>query len=124
MMRSLAYEVAKRGADAVILIGEAWSAPADPSKPMMRAVNSPDRRELLTGTVVSKAGEPVSLAAEIKRDGHAVTLDQTVEERGGAHFIFAPVYEAWANPCLPAGRAAQRAQRVMVREMNRESQSA
>ena len=69
---------------------------------MMRAVNSPDRRELLTGTVVSKAGEPVSLAAEIKRDGHAVTLDQTVEERGGAHFIFAPVYEAWGKP-LPAG---------------------
>lgn len=102
MMRSLAYEVAKRGADAVILIGEAWSAPADPSKPMMRAVDSPDRRELLTGTVVSKAGEPVSLAAEIKRDGHAVTLDQTVEERGGAHFIFAPVYEAWGKP-LPAG---------------------
>ena len=50
MMRSLAYEVAKRGADAVILIGEAWSAPADPSKPMMRAVDFPDRRELLTGT--------------------------------------------------------------------------
>ena len=101
MMRGLAHEVAKRGADAIILIGETWSAPADPTKPMMRTVESPDRRELLTGTVVSKAGEPLYLAAEIKRDGKAVTLERTVEGRGGAHFAFAPVYEAWGKP-IPA----------------------
>ena len=101
MMRSLAHEVAKRGADAVILIGEAWSAPVDPSKPLMRAVDSPDRRELLTGTVVSKTGEPVHLEAEIKRNGKTVTLDPTIEARGGVHFAFAPVYEAWGKP-LPA----------------------
>jgi hypothetical protein len=101
MMRGLAHEVARRGADTVILIGEAWSAPADPSKPMMRAVESPSRRELLTGTVVCKACEPLHLEAEIKRNGKAVTLDPTVEVRGAAHFAFAPVYEAWGKP-IPA----------------------
>lgn len=101
MMRGLAHEVAKRGADAFILISETWSAPADPAKPMMRAAASPNRKELLTGTVVSKVGEPLYLAAEIKRNGKTVTLDPTAEARGGAHFIFAPVYEAWGKP-LPA----------------------
>jgi hypothetical protein len=105
MMRSLAHEVAKHGADAVILISESWSAPADPSKPMMRAIDSPNRRELLTGTVVSTATEPLDLAAEIKRNGKAVTLDATVEARGGAHFAFAPVYEVWGK-ALPAGWAS------------------
>ena len=105
MMRGLAHEVAKRGADAVILISETWSAPADPAKPMMRAADSPDRRELLTGTVVSKAGESLYLAAEIKRNRNAVTLEPTVEGQGGAHFAFAPVYEAWGKP-IPADWAS------------------
>ena len=45
MMRELAHEVVRLGADAVILLGETWLAPADPSKPMMRAVelSRPDR---------------------------------------------------------------------------------
>lgn len=101
MMRNLAHEVVKRGADAVILLGETWSAPAAPSMPMMRAVDSPHRIELLTGTVVTKAGEPLQLNAEIKRNGKTVRLDATYELRGGAQFAFAPVYEAWGRS-LPA----------------------
>jgi len=101
MMRSIAHEVAKLDADAVVLIGEAWFAPVDLSNPMMRAANAPDRIELLTGTVVSKTGEPLELAAEIKRDGKAVSLDPTFEARGGSHFAFAPVYEVWGRG-LPA----------------------
>jgi hypothetical protein len=101
MMRGLAHEVAKNGADAAIQISEAWSAPADISKPMMRAVESPNRSEVLIGTVVSKAAEPLDLVAQIKRGGKAVTLEPTVEVKGGAHFAFAPIYEAWGKP-LPA----------------------
>jgi hypothetical protein len=101
MMRALAREAQKIGADAAVLIGESWSAPANPDKPYMRAIDSPDRKEFLTATAVSKDGEPIMLSAEIVRDGKTVKLDETREEFGGAHFVFAPLYEVWKKP-IPA----------------------
>jgi hypothetical protein len=101
MMRALAQEAQKIGADAAVLISESWSAPANPDKPYMRAVDSPDRKEFLTATAVSKDGEPILLRAEILRDGKTVKLDETREEFGGAHFAFAPLYEVWKK-AIPA----------------------
>lgn len=101
MMRTLAQHTQKIGADAAILIGESWSAPADPAKPYLRAVDSPARKEFLTATAVSKDGEPLMLRAEILRAGKKVMLDETAEEHGGAHFAFAPLYEVWKKP-IPA----------------------
>ena len=98
MMRELAHEVVRLGADAVMLLGDDVVARADPSKPMMRAVELPDRVELLTGTVVTKAGEPLELSAEINRNHKVVTLGATCERRGGAEFAFVPVYKAWGRP--------------------------
>jgi hypothetical protein len=37
------------------------------------------------------------LRAGIWRDGDTATLDDTTEHRGGAHFMFAPIYEAWGK---------------------------
>jgi hypothetical protein len=95
MMRSVAHEVVKCGADAVIVISEVWSAPVDAQNPYMRAADSPNRREALTATLVSKSGEPLHLSASIERGNNRVALGETVKEQGGAHFFFAPVYEAW-----------------------------
>lgn len=101
IMRALAQEAQKIGANAAILISESWSAPANPDKPYMRAADSPDRKEFLTATSVSKDGEPIMLRAEILRDGKTVRLGETREEFGGAHFAFAPLYEVWKKP-IPA----------------------
>jgi hypothetical protein len=101
MMRALAQEAQKIGANAAILISESWCAPANPDKPYMRAADSPDRKEFLTATAVSKDGEPIMLRAEILRDGKTVRLGETLEEFGGAHFAFAPLYEVWEKP-IPA----------------------
>lgn len=106
MMRSLAHEVARAGADAVILISETWSAPADPKKPFMRAADSPQRVELLTCTLVPREGEPLSLSAEIIRQAGKVQLGETTEDVGGAHFAFAPVYEQWGKPIPTAWTSA------------------
>lgn len=95
MMRNLAHQAQKIGADAAVLISESWSAPADSAKPYMRAVDSPARKEFLTATAVSKDAEPLMLRAEILREGKKVTLDETSEEASGAHFAFAPLYEIW-----------------------------
>lgn len=98
MMRSLSHEVVIHGADAVIVMSETWSAPYDPAHPMRRAADAPGRIELLTGTMVSKGGEPLYLSAQITREGEKAKLAPTVERRGGAHFLFAPIYEAWGKP--------------------------
>lgn len=95
MMRTLAQHAQRIGADAAVLLSETWSAPANPAKPYMRAVDSPDRRELLTATAVSKDGDPLHLSAEIFRDGKNVRLADTIEHVGGAHFAFAPLYKVW-----------------------------
>lgn len=101
MMRNLAQHAQKIGAEAAVLISESWSAPADPAKPYMRAVDSPARKEFLTATAVSKDGEPLMLSAEIVREGKRVQLGETQEEADGAHFAFAPLYGVWKKK-IPA----------------------
>lgn len=101
MSQLLADEVIRRGADAVVLLGEVWMAKFDPSTPLARAVDSAVRVEALAGTLVSKSGEPLRLIAEIVRGQASVELKPTEEMTGGAHFYFASVYEAWGRE-IPA----------------------
>lgn len=98
MMRKLALQAQKIGADAAVLLSETWSAPANPAKPYLRAAHSPDRMELLTATAVSKDGDPLHLSAKILRDANNVRLADTIEHVGGAHFAFAPLYAVWQKP--------------------------
>ncbi len=97
VMRTLANEVIKCGADGVIVISEVWSAPYDPSKPYRRAVDAPERREFLTATLVTKAGDPVQLHAPINRTGDIVTLGDTETILDQAQVAFAPIYSAWGR---------------------------
>lgn len=97
MMRELANEVVRRGADALIMIGESWSAVFDPSAPYRRAQDAPDRVEQLVATLVRKEGEPIQLSATIERTGTALSLAEEREVLGGAQFMYAPIYEAWGR---------------------------
>lgn len=98
IMRSLAHDVIKLDADAAILIGESWSAPADTIRPYMFAVDSPERVECLGATLVRKEGAPVYLEARFTRSDKTVTLGDTNRMEGGAHYMFASFYEAWGRP--------------------------
>ncbi len=97
IMRMLANEVIKYGVDGVIIISEVWSATYDPSKPYRRAVDAPERSELLSATLVTKTGDPVQLVAQIKRSGNDVTLGGTDTLRDQAQVAFAPIYAAWGR---------------------------
>jgi hypothetical protein len=97
VMRQIAHDVAKLAANGLILIGEAWRAKADPSKPYMRAVDAPDRDEVLHAVLVRREGDPVELVANFQRHGDQVKLGDTQIIRGGQHYMFAPVYEAWGR---------------------------
>jgi len=101
IMREFANEVAKLAADGVIVIGEAWRAVADRSKPYMRAADASDRIEVLHAVLVRREGDPVELFADFQRQGDQVRLGDTETIRGGEHYMFAPIYEVWGR-ALPA----------------------
>jgi len=90
LMRMLANEVVKYGADGVIIISEVWSAPYDPSHPYRRAADAPEKKEFLSATLVTKTGDPIQLLALIKRAGDDVTLGETETLRDQAHIDLAP----------------------------------
>jgi hypothetical protein len=98
IMRQLANEVTKTGADAAMLIGESWMATAESLGPYERPADSPTRREALTAHLVRKRGDPIECIAMIKRDGDEVSLGETVITNGGAAFEFAAFYRAWGRP--------------------------
>lgn len=98
VMRQLADEVTKSGADTAILIGEAWCAPADKLKAYERPADSPVRTEVLFLHLVSKSGEPLDFHAEIVRKGEKVSLGNMEVSEVTASFEFAPFYEAWGRP--------------------------
>jgi len=97
MMRDLAHDLVRKGADTAILIGEMWSSKYSPADPYRRAADAPDREEALSATLVSKNGDPVQLYARMVRTEDGVRLDDTKRYTGGAHFMFAPFYEAWGR---------------------------
>lgn len=97
VMRDMANEVTKFAADGVILIGEGWRAKADATKPYMRAVDAPDRVEMLHAVLVRRDGDPIELIADFRRQGDQVRLADTQTVRGGQHYMFAPIYNAWGR---------------------------
>jgi hypothetical protein len=98
MMRILGNKVLNSAVDAVISLGEFWTAPADPLKPYQRAGESPDRQELLAANLITKGGVPLEIFSLIERDGTDVRLGETQIKRDGIAFLFAPVYQAWGRP--------------------------
>lgn len=97
LMRELAHEVVKAGADAAIIIGEVWIASAESLKPYERPANSPERREALTLSLVTKDGEPLEFMAMIERSGQKALLGETRKADNVAPFEFAPFYQAWGR---------------------------
>ena len=108
IMRHLATEVTKSGADSAMLVGESWMAPASSLKPYERPADSSLRKEALHLLLVRKSGDPVDCIAIINRDGDNVSLEETVISTQHSAFEFAPFYRAWGRP-VPASWIAMNA---------------
>jgi len=102
LMRQLANEVTKTGADAAMIVGESWMAPAESLRAYERPAESPKRAEALTANLVSKTGDPIDCMALIHRNGGVVSPVETVINASGASFEFAPFYHAWGLPIPPS----------------------
>src|ERR1700726_2053680 len=46
---------------------------------------------------VRRVGDPVELVADFQRQSDQVKLGDTQTVRGGQHYMFAPIYEAWGR---------------------------
>lgn len=97
VMRQLADDVTKSGADAAIMIGEVWVTRADQLKPYERPADSPVRTEGLSLDMVSKGGEPLHCFAKIIRDGEKVSLGSAEMSGTTISYAFAPFYQVWGR---------------------------
>lgn len=94
IMRWMADEVVRAGADAVMNIGEVWTAPIDKTVPYRMAAEFEGRGEALLLQVATKTGQSFQLMALIRRTDGELALGETVESEGRP-FIFAPIYKIW-----------------------------
>jgi hypothetical protein len=109
VMRQLADDVMRSGADAAIMIGEVWLTRVDELKPYERPADSPVRTEGLFLDMVSKSGEPLNYFAKIVREGEKVSLGNAEMSGITGSFIFAPFYQAWGRPIPQAWTDMDRA---------------
>jgi hypothetical protein len=116
LMRQLADEVTKSGADAAIMIGEVWIARADELKPYERPADSPVRTEGLSLAMVSKNGEPINCFARIVREAEKVSLVNS--EISGIPILhsFASFYQVWDRPIPEAWVEMERAVFAMAKK--------
>lgn len=97
VMRMLANEVIKYGADGVIILSEMWRARFDSNNPYRRAADAPEKEEFLSALLVTKTGVPVQQLALIMRDGDGVTIGETQTLRDQPQIAFSPIYAAWGR---------------------------
>jgi hypothetical protein len=97
IMRALANEVIRYGADAVILVNEAWIARADEVGPFQFPAEIPSRLEALTMILARKEGDLLHYQAMINRVNGKPKLGGTELTRNPASFSVAPFYEAWGR---------------------------
>jgi hypothetical protein len=96
--RFIADEVARLGADGVVMIGEAWLARQSVLKRYQAPAEAQDREEAVSLHMAVKSGATMSLMAKIHRDGDVVSLGDTETTRGGVYYDFGPTFAVWGIP--------------------------
>ena len=93
--RSVAQEVKRLRAYAVIHIAEMWIAEFDPEKPNLNPTDSPKREEALALSAISSTGEHLSWFRKIYRSDDGVVLGGQNDTSEGVPLFFKPVIEVW-----------------------------
>jgi len=96
LMRDVAEIVKQKKADAIIHIGEAWTAQVDAASHVRYASEAPNRREclILMGCTKDKG---IVMQAEITRIDDRIKLEKTVESMGAPPEMFSPVLKVWGE---------------------------
>jgi hypothetical protein len=94
IMRELAVEVERTGADSILHIGEVWMATPAQLPAHGFPSDADDRKEAIALAACSR-DETFELTAEIRRSDTAVTLGETVEFDLAKSDMFSPIREVW-----------------------------
>jgi hypothetical protein len=95
MVRLLASEVEKIGADSCFIISEVWQAPFDPEHPYRHAVDSPQRTEALTLVGISRKELGVSFTAPFSRKGNEIVFSSVRKEGIEGWNVVQPILDVW-----------------------------
>ncbi|MCA9195615.1 MAG: hypothetical protein KDB03_27775 [Planctomycetales bacterium] len=95
--RSVASEVERLRAYAVIHIAEVWVAQFDPAHPDRSATDSPNRDEALALAAISSRGEYICWNARIYHSSEGVILGDNQDASHGTPYYFEPVVTVWRS---------------------------
>lgn len=94
-MRDLASKMERIGADALIMVGEGWSALFDPSNPYRGAAEAPSRQEMLMLTGATRQGEAYYISAPFFRKDDEISFgDRRVVDATNMNAI-QPILAMW-----------------------------
>jgi len=93
----VAREVAERGSDTIVVVGEAWTAPIDSLPRYGRAEESLERREVLNIDVLTSTGEYIQLVSRIGRVAGSAIVTPPRETESGVPYYLNPIMEHWKN---------------------------
>lgn len=104
-MVRLAMQIEEDAADALILVGEYWSAPIDKLASYERPSESYEKTECLAVMLLQQDGAAIEFSAPIERDGEDAWLGAWKFTEDLRSFSLTPVHIGWGHPVPDAWRA-------------------
>jgi hypothetical protein len=95
LVREVADFVLLHRAEMVTCISEIWTADYDPNKPVVHAIDSPDRREAIAVDSVNRNGETVSLICEFTRGESGIECGEIRNMEGMITNFLEPIRKAF-----------------------------
>ena len=96
--RKLAAEIDKTGANSLILINEAWSAPIEGTKFHAQGIEHPERKEILHLIAINDNNETYTHEISFERDENGkIKLGKESEPEYKSINILTPIIEVWSN---------------------------
>lgn len=104
-MVRLAMQIEEDNADALILIGEYWTVPADKLARYERPSESDEKTECLVVCLLQQNGAAAEFTAPIERDGEDAWLGDWKFTDDLRSFSLTPVHIGWGHPVPEEWRA-------------------
>lgn len=98
---TIAQDVERTGACALVFVSESWLAPHDPEHPERTATESPDRIEVLTLTAASMDGDEFTLMCTFERRDGDIDVGEAQEYVAEWTPFLGPVREVWNRRKAP-----------------------
>lgn len=96
LIRQLAIDIEKTGANSIILINEIWASPYSSEKSFLQPADDPNRKEGLQLIAADAEGQVIvhSVLFERDKNGKIQFLEEELQAKGSV-YILQPIMDAW-----------------------------